>query len=258
MTTDTKLNIYQRLNEVRKAVSHVNKDLNVGGQYKGVGHDQVTGKTRDPFIEAGVMVVTSVAGHEIANEWDTENNNGKLVHYTMTSADVVVSFVNIDNPDERVEVNMFGYGVDNQDKGPGKSISYASKYAVLKTLYLVTGEDADATHSDSIPQGERTTPRKSPAGQGRQAKNPGAPMSDAQANMLQARASEAGIPDERMKAMAKEYCKVESCNDLSKGDVDTMLTAIANEAKRMSEPAPEPTAGPAPDMGSAENDGLPF
>jgi hypothetical protein len=37
----------------------------------------------------------------------------------------------------------FGYGIDDQDKGAGKAMSYAVKYALLKTLGLETGDDPD-------------------------------------------------------------------------------------------------------------------
>ena len=55
----------------------------------------------------------------------------------------MVRFVNIDNPDDAFEIPSLGYGVGNDDKGPGKAVSYAVKYALLKALGLETGDDAD-------------------------------------------------------------------------------------------------------------------
>ena len=55
---------------------------------------------------------------------------------------MTVRFVNIDEPQDFFDVQSFGYGVDGQDKGPGKAMSYAVKYALLKALGLETGEDA--------------------------------------------------------------------------------------------------------------------
>ena len=40
-------------------------------------------------------------------------------------------------------VRAFGYGIDNGEKGPGKAVSYAVKYALLKTFCLETGDDPD-------------------------------------------------------------------------------------------------------------------
>jgi hypothetical protein len=54
-----------------------------------------------------------------------------------------VRFENIDNRDDYIDVATFGYGVDGQDKGPGKAMSYGVKYALLKVLGLETGDDPE-------------------------------------------------------------------------------------------------------------------
>ena len=41
----------------------------------------------------------------------------------------------------------YGDGVDTQDKAPGKAMTYADKYALLKAYKIVTGEDPDQQHS---------------------------------------------------------------------------------------------------------------
>ena len=61
---------------------------------------------------------------------------------------MTIRFANIDAPSDFIDVPTFGYGVDQQDKGPGKAMSYAVKYALLKALGLETGDDAD---NESIP-----------------------------------------------------------------------------------------------------------
>jgi hypothetical protein len=45
-------------------------------------------------------------------------------------------------------VETFGYGVDAQDKGPGKAMSYGVKYALLKVLGLETGDDPDVVQDN--------------------------------------------------------------------------------------------------------------
>jgi len=63
-----------------------------------------------------------------------------------------VIFVNVDDPKDRTATTHIGYGIDSSekdgrisvgDKGPGKAISYAFKYALLKTFCLETGDDPD-------------------------------------------------------------------------------------------------------------------
>src|SRR3990167_1825542 len=50
------MNVYQRLNEVRKAVDYLIKDKKVES-YMAVTHDAVTAAVRGHFVEHGVMIV---------------------------------------------------------------------------------------------------------------------------------------------------------------------------------------------------------
>lgn len=111
------------------ACTRVKKIQPQGMRYKVVTHDDVTEMVRPLFLEHGVLC--------------------HLEDLTATQADqrtevrVVVRFVNIDEPADSISVPALGYGIDNSDKGPGKAVSYACKYALLKTLMLETGEDSD-------------------------------------------------------------------------------------------------------------------
>jgi hypothetical protein len=124
------LNIYQRLNGVMKDVKTIYKDgTNAHQKYKFVSHDNVSKALHDPLCDHGIMMVPTVK--------DCIQDGNKL---TVT---MEVSFVNIDDPDDRVTVEAMGMGIDNQDKGIGKAISYAMKYCMLKMFCLETGDDAD-------------------------------------------------------------------------------------------------------------------
>jgi hypothetical protein len=65
------------------------------------------------------------------------------------------------------------YGIDDSDKGPGKAISYAVKYALLKALGLETGDDPDedqaSVHKPSMEAGE--PPEEAPKRRGRPPKD---------------------------------------------------------------------------------------
>ena len=62
-----------------------------------------------------------------------------------------IRFVNIDEPADYTDVPSFGFGIDSQDKGPGKAMSYAVKYALLKTLGLETGDDVERDNIEHSP-----------------------------------------------------------------------------------------------------------
>ena len=123
------LNVYQRLANVMKQVSYIQKEQKQGMRYSIVSHDAVTKKVRPALLENGIVYHPVQCNHI---------QNGNRAECSM-----VVRFLNIDKPDDYFDVPTFGYGIDNQDKGPGMAMSYAVKYALLKALGLETGDDAD-------------------------------------------------------------------------------------------------------------------
>lgn len=136
---EKKLNIYQRLHAAMKEVEYVQKeDKKVNNQYTFVSHDAVTSKTREALMKQGVIYYPQ-------NLQFQQNGN-------RTEVKLDIHFVNIDDPKDTITVPSFGYGVDQQDKGPGKAISYAVKYALLKTLALETGDDPERDNVDHKPE----------------------------------------------------------------------------------------------------------
>jgi hypothetical protein len=123
-------NVHQRMIAVTKAVGNVAKgDKKVNGQYSFVSHDAVTKALQPHLVEQGLAVLPTVVAR-------TQDGN-------RTEVDMEVLIVNVDNPEDTVTIKAFGYGIDNQDKGPGKAVSYATKYALLKAFCLETGDDPD-------------------------------------------------------------------------------------------------------------------
>lgn len=127
------MNIYQRLAAVMKEVSYVQKERKPGMRYSIISHDTVTEKVRPLFVAHGIV------SHPVGIEASQDGNR--------TQVQLTVRFASVDDPKDFIDVPSLGYGIDDQDKGPGKAISYAVKYAMLKTLGLETGDDPDE-HQD--------------------------------------------------------------------------------------------------------------
>ena len=137
----SELNIYQRILAVMAELSYVQKgDKTVNNQYRFVGHDAVSEAIHPMLVKHGIAMIPSVSS------WKQDGNR--------TEADVTVSFINVDKPDDRFEIKTFGFGVDPQDKGPGKAVSYATKYAVLKTFVLETGDDPEKDNINHVSASE--------------------------------------------------------------------------------------------------------
>lgn len=134
------MNIYQRLNEVRKEVAYLQKDKKVeGAGYMAVTHDAVTAAVRDHLIKHGIMVVPRLT--KALTVQDSGMTTAKGIPIIRYEATFDIEFVNCDEPADKATVTIEAHALDNGDKAPGKAASYATKYAMLKLFSIETGED---------------------------------------------------------------------------------------------------------------------
>ena len=137
------MNIYQRINAVRKAINYIQKDKSVSagpaGSYRAVTHDAVTGMVRQHLVEHGIIIAPTL----IDSVFHAKEDGAKQRLY---SASYDVRFINMDAPDECVTIRIEAHALDNGDKAPGKAISYATKYAILNLFNIETGEDEESRY----------------------------------------------------------------------------------------------------------------
>lgn len=149
------MNIYQKINAVRKAISYIQKDKEVSfgkSSYRAVTHDAVTGMVRQHLIEHGVIIVPSVISSvfhpaemvtSVNDQWKESTVTAKQRLYEATYQ---IDFVNMEDGQDRISIQMNAHALDNGDKAPGKAISYATKYAMLKLFNIETGEDEESRY----------------------------------------------------------------------------------------------------------------
>lgn len=147
------MNIYQRMSAATSEISRVAKNLNVGfgkSSYKAVGEADVLAAVKPieekygiysypvsrEIIESGIL--------ESVSEYNGEKTTKKQFQMRIST---VYRFVNVDKPEEYIDITTYGDGVDSQDKAPGKSMTYADKYALLKAYKIMTGDDPDQNYS---------------------------------------------------------------------------------------------------------------
>lgn len=143
------LNLYQRINEIRKSINYVKKDKAVStgnGSYQAVTHDAVTGMVREHMVKFGVVchpyLVASIMNPKEVN---AQMEMAKQARYEATYD---FTFTNIDDPKETLVIRMEAHAMDNADKAPGKALSYAKKSAVLKLFELESGDDEESRYQD--------------------------------------------------------------------------------------------------------------
>lgn len=136
-------NIFQRINDVMKAVQYVQKDKHVSGagaNYKAVTHDQVISVARSELVKAGIVIYPEQKENEMLQKRDLKLD----IKMHLYSGFYDIHFVNIDDPKDRMTVSINAHAADNGDKAPGKCLSYATKSAILKALCLETGENDES------------------------------------------------------------------------------------------------------------------
>lgn len=145
MNAEKSLNLYQRINEIRKKVDYIQKDKAVstgGGSYRAVTHDAVTGILRQHLNEYGVICIPNL----VASKANDRVGDAKQFRYDATYS---FDFVNCDKPEEKLTIVIEAHAMDNADKAPGKALSYAKKYAVLKLFEIETGEDEESRYQSA-------------------------------------------------------------------------------------------------------------
>lgn len=161
-------NIFQRMSKVTQEITAVAKNLSVGtgkNQYKAVGEADILAAVKPAEAKHGVYSYPYSREIVESGTMEKETQYGKSVQVFMRIK-VVYRFLCIDDPASYIDVESYGDGVDSQDKAPGKAMTYADKYALMKAYKIITGDDPDQYASE--PQNKVDTKRTP----GRRAKDP--------------------------------------------------------------------------------------
>ena len=151
------MNIYQKMLQATAKIATVAKNLNVdtgaGRGYKAVGEADVLSAVKP--IENELGIYSYPVSRRIVESGEMVSTKEYKGNVTETKrlylrVETVYRFVNVENPDEYIDITTYGDGVDTQDKAPGKAMTYADKYALLKAYKIRTGEDPDAEGSEDL------------------------------------------------------------------------------------------------------------
>lgn len=147
------MNIYEKLSKISNELTTVAKNLSVGegkAKYKAVGEADVL-KAIKP-LEEKYKVYSYPSQRRIIESGflDTVNYKGEPKKQFYERIEVIYKFVNIEEPNEYIEITTYGDGIDSGDKSVGKAMTYADKYALLKAYKIVTGDDPDQEPSGEL------------------------------------------------------------------------------------------------------------
>lgn len=143
-------NIYKRMQDITSELTAVAKNLNVGygkNSYKAVGEADVLAAVKPLEAKHGIYSYPSFRRVIDSQIMTSTGYDGKEKQSQFVRVETEYTFVNVENHEEKLTITSYGDGVDPQDKAPGKAMTYADKYALLKAYKIITGDDPDQNES---------------------------------------------------------------------------------------------------------------
>ena len=148
------MNIFQRMSAVTAELQTVAKNLTVStgrnNSYKAVSERDIIDAVKPLEAKHGIY----------SYPYDREVIESQILESEIVSGDSILKkstffsriktvyrFVNIDDPEDYIDMTTFAEGIDSQDKGSGKAMTYGDKYALMKAYKISTGEDPDQNGS---------------------------------------------------------------------------------------------------------------
>jgi hypothetical protein len=207
------MNLYEKLLCITSEIGKVNKNLLVGegrSSYKAVGEADVLKAVKE--LEKKYRVYSFPFSREVIKDEVIEkekkyNNEITVTTQNFIRLQIIYRFINVDDPKEFIDIFSYGDGIDSQDKAPGKAMTYADKYALLKAYKIVTGDDPDQKPSE---EGKQKTVNK---------------VTKTEAISIRNLMVRKGLDVEQQ---LKSNYKINSTEELSKEQYFSIMKAIAN------------------------------
>lgn len=148
------MNIYEKMSAITSELTAVAKNLYVGegkSSYKAVGEADVLAAVKPLEAKHGVYsypVSREIVDSDVITTTSTYNGQTSEKSKFFMRLHTVYRFVNMEKPDEFLDIDTYGDGLDSGDKAPGKAMTYGDKYALLKAYKIITGDDPDQKASE--------------------------------------------------------------------------------------------------------------
>ena len=162
------MNIFQKMSAVTAELQTVAKNLTVStgknNTYKAVSERDIIDAVKPIEVKHGIYSFPYDRQVIESQILESEYNGNKKTTF-FSRIKTTYRFVNVDKPDEYIDMVTFAEGIDAQDKGSGKAMTYADKYALMKAYKISTGDDPDQnaseeTHYSNVRAGKAEKPKK--------------------------------------------------------------------------------------------------
>ncbi len=143
------MGLYTKILNVMKDVSYLQKDDKVDAgynkSYKAITEEKVTSMVGESMRKHG-LIILPLTINMTRDDMTFVGKNGERLE-RLTTVNNTYKIVDPESGESEV-ISSAGTGVDTQDKGIGKALTYAYKYLLLRTFAIPTGDDPDKIASD--------------------------------------------------------------------------------------------------------------
>ena len=142
MYMEERMNLTQKLVEVRRTITYVQKTDKSKQGFMFVSSSNVLEKIRPALDEHGILIVPSVLKHEVSPH-QYSNSSGYF-----TGLKIRYAIINADDPEDKITIDWYAQGIDSSEKGVGKALTYGEKYLFLKLFNIPTDKDDPDKHGE--------------------------------------------------------------------------------------------------------------
>lgn len=137
----TEMNIHQKLLKIADAAGILQKTKS-GYNYKYVPEEEIQAKVTAGMQKYGVMLYHSIVpGTLQVMPYTYQKSKDKTINEFIVHADTVYTWVNVDKPEETVEVPWALIGqMEDASQAFGAAETYCNRYFLMKSLQLATSE----------------------------------------------------------------------------------------------------------------------
>ena len=143
----SKLNLHQKILKIADMAGVLQKNKE-GFGYKYVTEDEIQSKVTAGMQKYGVMLYTQVVPGTLNvqeinyTKFDKRTKADKNVHEMLVTGETLYTWVNTDNPTEKMEIPWVVVGqMDDASMAFGAGTTYCNRYMLMKTLQLAAVED---------------------------------------------------------------------------------------------------------------------
>lgn len=146
MATTKDMTLHQKILKIADMAGVLQKSKS-GYSYKYVPEEDIQAKVTAGLQKYGIMLYNSIVPGTLKvmpisyEKYDTKLKANKPVNEIIVSGDMTYTWVNADNPDEKVETTWAFVGqMEDAAQAMGAGLTYANRYYLMKQLQLATTE----------------------------------------------------------------------------------------------------------------------